>query len=71
MRCDSIFYQLFQQFPSLLFQLIETPPPNAAAYRFKSVALTFSPPCSLRVKQDGACIPFLWSRGVCSQRLHL
>ncbi|MDS3862091.1 DUF2887 domain-containing protein [Thermosynechococcaceae cyanobacterium BACA0444] len=39
MRRDSIFYQQFQQFPSLLFQLLDAPPANAAAYRFESVAV--------------------------------
>lgn len=39
MRRDSIFYQLFQQFPPLLFQLLPTPPANADTYRFDSVAV--------------------------------
>ncbi|MBD2501374.1 Rpn family recombination-promoting nuclease/putative transposase [Anabaena azotica] len=39
MRRDSIFYKLFQQCPNLLFQLIATPPINADAYRFDSVAV--------------------------------
>ncbi len=39
MRRDSIFYQLFQQSPSLLFELLNTAPPNAANYRFDSVAV--------------------------------
>ena len=39
MRRDSIFYKLFQQCPNLLFQLIATPPTNADAYRFDSVAV--------------------------------
>jgi predicted transposase YdaD len=39
MRRDSIFYKLFQQFPPLLFQLLETPPPNPNEYRFDSVAV--------------------------------
>jgi predicted transposase/invertase (TIGR01784 family) len=39
MRRDSIFYKLFQQFPLLLFQLLPSPPPNAEAYRFDSVAV--------------------------------
>lgn len=39
MRRDSIFYTLFQQFPSLVFDLLPTPPPNAANYRFASVAV--------------------------------
>lgn len=39
MRRDSIFYQLFQQFPSLLFQLVDAPHDYATAYRFESVAV--------------------------------
>jgi predicted transposase/invertase (TIGR01784 family) len=39
MRRDSIFYKLFQQFPPLLFQLLETPPTNPDEYRFDSVAV--------------------------------
>lgn len=39
MRRDSIFYKLFQQYPSLLFQLLENPPANADEYRFDSVAV--------------------------------
>ena len=39
MRRDSIFYKLFQQRPSVLFQLLENPPVNADEYRFDSVAV--------------------------------
>jgi len=39
MRRDSIFYQLFAQSPSLLFDLLPTPPAEAARYRFDSVAV--------------------------------
>jgi predicted transposase/invertase (TIGR01784 family) len=39
MRRDSIFYKLFQQSPSLLFQLLTNPPINADSYRFDSVAV--------------------------------
>lgn len=39
MRRDSIFYKLFQQSPSLLFELLSEPPANAQAYRFDSVAV--------------------------------
>ncbi len=39
MRRDSIFYALFQQSPTLLFELLENPPENASAYRFDSVAV--------------------------------
>jgi predicted transposase/invertase (TIGR01784 family) len=39
MRRDSIFYQLFQQSPELLFELLDEPPANAGSYRFDSVAV--------------------------------
>lgn len=39
MKRDSLFYRLFQQSPSLLFELLETPPANAPDYRFDSVAV--------------------------------
>ncbi|BAY78989.1 hypothetical protein NIES25_54690 (plasmid) [Nostoc linckia NIES-25] len=37
MRRDSIFYKLFKQFPGLLFELVDQPPPEAANYQFESV----------------------------------
>ncbi len=40
MRRDSIFYKLFQQSPSLLFELLTNPPINADNYRFDSVLLS-------------------------------
>ncbi|MBD1996430.1 Rpn family recombination-promoting nuclease/putative transposase [Leptolyngbya sp. FACHB-541] len=39
MRRDSIFYKLFQQSPTLSFELLSQPPTNAEAYRFDSVAV--------------------------------
>ncbi|GAP97109.1 Rpn family recombination-promoting nuclease/putative transposase [Leptolyngbya sp. NIES-2104] len=39
MRRDSIFYALFQQSPTLLFEFLESAPSNAAEYRFDSVAV--------------------------------
>ncbi|MEH1853211.1 MAG: Rpn family recombination-promoting nuclease/putative transposase [Nostoc sp.] len=39
MRRDSIFYKLFQQSPALLFELLTSPPTNAEAYRFDSIAV--------------------------------
>ncbi|MBD0266263.1 MAG: Rpn family recombination-promoting nuclease/putative transposase, partial [Tolypothrix sp. Co-bin9] len=36
MRTDTIFYQLFQTFPSLLFELIGQPPSLANNYNFSS-----------------------------------
>lgn len=39
MRRDSIFYQLFDRSPTLLFDLLSEPPENAENYRFESVAV--------------------------------
>jgi predicted transposase/invertase (TIGR01784 family) len=39
MRRDSIFYKLFQQSPTLLFELLTNPPKNADAYQFDCVAV--------------------------------
>ncbi|MBD0389954.1 MAG: DUF4351 domain-containing protein [Nostoc sp. C3-bin3] len=38
MRRDSIFYKLFQQSPTLLFELVANPPSNADSYRFDEEA---------------------------------
>lgn len=37
MRRDSIFYQLFRQSPTLLFELLSQPPQNAERYVFESI----------------------------------
>jgi predicted transposase YdaD len=37
MRRDTIFYQLFQQSPAILFDLIANPPTNSAEYTFDAV----------------------------------
>ncbi|MEH2086983.1 Rpn family recombination-promoting nuclease/putative transposase [Nostoc sp.] len=39
MRRDTIFYKLFQQSPTLLFELLTNPPANTDEYRFDSVAV--------------------------------
>ncbi len=39
MRRDSIFYSLFKQSPSLLFELLSEVPDSAARYRFELVAV--------------------------------
>lgn len=39
MRRDSIFYKLFQQSPTWLFELVPNPPTNSDSYRFDSVAV--------------------------------
>ena len=52
MRRDSIFYKLFQQSPSLLFELLTNPPTNANAYRFDSVAVK-----EPKFEIDGVFIP--------------
>ncbi|OKH55570.1 hypothetical protein NIES2101_04080 [Calothrix sp. HK-06] len=52
MKRDSIFYKLFQQSPSLLFQVLKTPSPNADAYRFDCVAIK-----ELKFEIDGIFLP--------------
>ncbi|BAZ80206.1 hypothetical protein NIES73_14560 [Sphaerospermopsis kisseleviana NIES-73] len=37
MRRDTIFYQLFKQFPSLIFELVDEKPPTASEYQFDSI----------------------------------
>jgi predicted transposase/invertase (TIGR01784 family) len=37
MRRDTIFYRLFQQSPTLLFELLPQPPADAARYTFEAV----------------------------------
>jgi predicted transposase/invertase (TIGR01784 family) len=39
MRRDTLYYQIFKEFPELLFQLTGDSPQNAAEYRFNSVAV--------------------------------
>ncbi|MGV0027809.1 DUF2887 domain-containing protein [Phormidesmis priestleyi] len=39
MRRDSIFYALFRRSPSLLFELLDSPPELSQQYRFESVAV--------------------------------
>ncbi|MGL5061012.1 MAG: DUF2887 domain-containing protein, partial [Microcoleus sp.] len=36
MKTDTIFYSLFQEFPSFFFEPIDRPPEEAAAYEFTS-----------------------------------
>jgi predicted transposase/invertase (TIGR01784 family) len=52
MRRDSIFFRLFQQFPALLFELLDDPPENADRYRFDSVAVK-----ETKFEIDGVFLP--------------
>lgn len=52
MRRDSIFYKLFQQQPSVLFELLAQRPENADDYRFDSVAVK-----EPRFEIDGVFLP--------------
>jgi predicted transposase/invertase (TIGR01784 family) len=52
MRRDSIFYALFRQSPSLLFELLDNPPESAQQYRFESVAVK-----EPRFEIDGVFLP--------------
>ncbi|MBW4565740.1 MAG: Rpn family recombination-promoting nuclease/putative transposase [Mojavia pulchra JT2-VF2] len=39
MKTDSIFYRLFQELPSIFFELIGNPPESAEAYQFSSIEI--------------------------------
>ena len=52
MKRDTIFYRIFQQSPTLLLDLLSTPPPNAEGYRFESIEVKET---SFRI--DGILIP--------------
>jgi predicted transposase/invertase (TIGR01784 family) len=52
MRRDSIFFRLFQQAPTLLFELLDHPPDNASRYRFDSVAVK-----ETKFEIDGVFLP--------------
>jgi predicted transposase/invertase (TIGR01784 family) len=52
MRRDTIFYQLFRQSPTLLFDLLSQPPENAAGYVFESIEVKEK---SFRI--DGVFLP--------------
>jgi predicted transposase/invertase (TIGR01784 family) len=52
MRRDTIFYQLFRQFPTLLFELLSQPPADAERYIFDSVEVKET---AFRI--DGVFIP--------------
>jgi predicted transposase/invertase (TIGR01784 family) len=52
MRRDTIFYQLFRQSPTLLFDLISQPPENADLYTFDSVEVK-----ETSFRMDGVFVP--------------
>jgi predicted transposase/invertase (TIGR01784 family) len=52
MRHDTIFYQLFRQSPSLLFELISQPPKDANRYTFDSVEVK-----ETSFRMDGVFVP--------------
>ncbi len=52
MRRDTIFYQLFQQSPTLLFELLPQPPENAARYTFEAVEVK-----ETGFRMDGVFLP--------------
>jgi predicted transposase/invertase (TIGR01784 family) len=52
MRRDSIFYKLFAQYPTLLFELLPNSPANADTYQFDSVAVK-----EPRFEIDGVFLP--------------
>jgi predicted transposase/invertase (TIGR01784 family) len=52
MRRDTIFYQLFQQSPTLLFELLPQPPENAARYTFEAIEVK-----ETAFRMDGVFVP--------------
>ncbi|MGJ5673274.1 MAG: Rpn family recombination-promoting nuclease/putative transposase [Nostochopsis sp.] len=52
MKTDSIFYRLFQSFPSIFFELIQQPPQLANVYQFSSVEVK-----QLSFRIDGVFLP--------------
>jgi predicted transposase/invertase (TIGR01784 family) len=52
MRRDTLFYRIFQQNPTLLFELLPTPPPNPQSYTFESIEVKET---SFRI--DGVLVP--------------
>ena len=52
MRRDSIFYQLFRQYPALLFDLISQPPDRAHEYIFEAVEVK-----ETAFRMDGVFLP--------------
>ncbi len=52
MRRDTIFYQLFQQSPTLLFELLPQPPKNAARYTFEAIEVK-----ETAFRMDGVFVP--------------
>ena len=52
MKTDTIFYRLFQSFPSIFFELINQPPETANVYQFSSVEVK-----QLAFRIDGVFLP--------------
>lgn len=52
MKTDTIFYRLFQSFPSIFFELIDRAPSEADAYQFSSVEVK-----QLSFRIDGVFLP--------------
>jgi predicted transposase YdaD len=52
MKTDTIFYQLFQSFPSISFELIQLPINEANNYRFDSLEVK-----QLSFRLDGVFLP--------------
>jgi predicted transposase YdaD len=52
MKTDTLFYRLFQSFPSLFFELIQLSPAEAGNYQFASVEVK-----QLAFRIDGVLLP--------------
>jgi predicted transposase/invertase (TIGR01784 family) len=59
MRRDSIFFRLFQQFPMLLFELLDDPPQDADRYQFDSGAVK-----ETKFEIDGVFLPPSGRKGI-------
>jgi predicted transposase YdaD len=69
MRRDSIFYQLFRQLPTLLFELIPQAPDNADRYTFDSVEVketAFSPHSALQFLRQKPASEIIFSTAISS-----
>lgn len=52
MKTDTLFYQLFQEFPSIFFELISQPVTQAHVYQFTSIELK-----QVAFRTDGLFLP--------------
>lgn len=56
MQTDSLFYELFQLYPTILFELIDNPSPRTSTYSFSSIEVKQT---SFRI--DGILVPPIYA----------